>query len=164
MFEERLLGALRAFNHILHAFLAVALVLASVMVLWEFSMAVVHAVDMHNLAHGFLQSLGTLFIVWTLSSLISAEINYVQSGVFHVVVFIEVAMITLLRQLIAEPVTVATAGQSLEQAFNPWHYGLLLASLLVMGILHKLVTSSDKKGSDQDGSGSSKPLQTQQEQ
>ena len=54
MFEERLLGALRAFNHILHAFLAVALVLASVMVLWEFSMAVVHAVDMHNLAHGFL--------------------------------------------------------------------------------------------------------------
>ena len=108
--------------------------------------------------------MGTLFIVWTLSSLISAEINYVQSGVFHVVVFIEVAMITLLRQLIAEPVTVATARQSLEQAFNPWHYGLLLASLLVMGILHKLVTSSDKKGSDQDGSGSSKPLQTQQEQ
>jgi hypothetical protein len=45
-----------------------------------------------------LQALGTLFIVWTLSSLIAAEINYVQTGVFHVVVFIEVAMITLLRQ------------------------------------------------------------------
>jgi hypothetical protein len=144
-FEERLLSALRGFNHILHAFLAIALVLASVMVVWEFSVSVYHAVENNNLAHGFLQSLGTLFIVWTLSSLISAEINYVHTGVFHVVVFIEVAMITLLRQLIAEPVRTATAGQSVEQLFNPWHYGLLLASLLVIGILHKLVTSSNKK-------------------
>jgi len=99
-FEDHLLTALRAFNHLLHAFLALALVMASLMVLWEFSVAVVHSVEMNNLAHGFLQSLGTLFIVWTLSSLISAEINYVQTGVFHVVVFIEVAMITLLRQLL----------------------------------------------------------------
>ena len=112
-FEDRLLSALRAFNHILHAFLAIALVLASMMVLWEFTMAVVHSVEINNLAHGFLQSLGTLFIVWTLSSLISAEINYVHTGVFHVVVFIEVAMITLLRQLIVEPVRTATAGQNL---------------------------------------------------
>ncbi|MCX6179255.1 MAG: phosphate-starvation-inducible PsiE family protein [Chlorobiales bacterium] len=151
-FEDRLLGSLRAFNHILHAFLAIALVLASMMVLWEFLMAVVHSFEINNLAHGFLQALGTLFIVWTLSSLISAEINYVQTGVFHVVVFIEVAMITLLRQLIVEPVRTATAGQSLEQLTNPWHYGLLLASLLVIGILHKLVTSSEKKGFEHEGS------------
>ncbi|ACF43133.1 conserved hypothetical protein [Pelodictyon phaeoclathratiforme BU-1] len=152
-FEDHLLTALRAFNHLLHAFLALALVMASLMVLWEFSVAVVHSVEMNNLAHGFLQSLGTLFIVWTLSSLISAEINYVQTGVFHVVVFIEVAMITLLRQLIVEPVKIATAGQNVEQLFNPWHYALLLASLLVIGILHKLVTSSDKKDQEQDVSG-----------
>ncbi len=149
-FEDRLLSTLRAFNHILHAFLAIALVLASIMVLWEFVMAVVHSFEINNLAHGFLQALGTLFIVWTLSSLISAEINYVQTGVFHVVVFIEVAMITLLRQLIVEPVRTVTAGQSLEQVTNTWHYGLLLASLLVIGILHKLVTSSEKKGYDQE--------------
>jgi uncharacterized membrane protein (DUF373 family) len=157
-FEDRLLGSLRAFNHILHAFLAIALVLASMMVLWEFLMAVVHSFEINNLAHGFLQALGTLFIVWTLSSLISAEINYVQTGVFHVVVFIEVAMITLLRQLIVEPVRTATAGQSLEQLTNPWHYGLLLASLLVIGILHKLVTSSEKKGFEHEGSSSNHSL------
>lgn len=144
-FEQRLLVALRAFNHILHAFLALALVLASMMVVWEFSVSVFHAIQNNNLAHGFLQALGTLFIVWTLSSLISAEINFVQTGVFHVVVFIEVAMITLLRQLISEPVRSATAGQSVDEIFNSWHYGLLLASLLVIGILHKLVTSSSKK-------------------
>jgi uncharacterized membrane protein (DUF373 family) len=153
-FEVRLLTLLRAFNHFLHAFLAIALVLASLMVVWEFSVAVVHAVELNNLAHGFLQALGTLFIVWTLSSLISAEINYVHTGVFHVVVFIEVAMITLLRQLIIEPVKIATSGQNTEQLFNPLHYGLLLASLLVIGILHKLVTSSEKKAHDNETSGS----------
>lgn len=65
---------------------------------------------------------------------------------FHVEVFIEVAMITPLRQLIVEPVNVATGAQNLESIFNAWHYGLLLSALLVTGILHKLVTSSDKKG------------------
>jgi uncharacterized membrane protein (DUF373 family) len=145
LFEDRMVKALRAFNHFLHVLLAIALVMASMMVLWEFVMAVVRAVQLNQLAHGFLQALGTLFIVWTLSSLISAEINYVQNGVFHLVVFIEVAMITLLRQLIVEPVKVATAGQSPEQVFNPWHYGLLLASLMVIGILHKLVSSSEKR-------------------
>ncbi|TLU83105.1 MAG: hypothetical protein FDX30_08550 [Chlorobium sp.] len=144
-FEDRLLSALRAFNHILHALLAIALVLASIMVIWEFSVAVLQAIEHNNLAHGFLQALGTLFIVWTLSSLIAAEINYVQTGVFHVVVFIEVAMITLLRQLIVEPVKIVTAGGNLESVFNPWHYGLLLAALLVTGVLHKLVTSSERQ-------------------
>ena len=144
-FEERLVWALQTFNHLLHVLLAIALVMASLMVLWEFVMAVGRAIQLDQLAHGFLQALGTLFIVWTLSSLISAEINYVQNGVFHLIVFIEVAMITLLRQLIVEPVKVATAGQNVEQVFNAWHYGLLLASLLVIGILHKLVSSSEKK-------------------
>ncbi|NTV01584.1 MAG: hypothetical protein HGB04_02205 [Chlorobiaceae bacterium] len=144
-FEERLVRALQAFNHFLHVLLAIALVMASMMVLYEFVMAVVHAVQLNKLAQGFLQALGTLFIVWTLSSLISAEINYVQNGVFHLVVFIEVAMITLLRQLIVEPVKVATAGQNPEQLFNPLHYGLLLASLLVIGVLHKIVSSSEKR-------------------
>ena len=64
-FEDRLLSALRAFNHILHAFLAIALVLASIMVLWEFTMAVVHSFEINNLAHGFLQALGTLFMYGT---------------------------------------------------------------------------------------------------
>ena len=144
-FEDRLLSALRGFNHFLHAFMAIALVLASMMVLWEFSMDVVYSFEINNLASGFLKALGTLFIVWTLSALISAEINYVQNGVFHVIVFIEVAMISLLRQLIVEPVRTATAVKSSEQLTSPWHFGLILVALLVIGILHKLVTSSEKK-------------------
>ncbi|HLT44959.1 MAG TPA: hypothetical protein VK000_09885, partial [Luteimonas sp.] len=58
------------------------------------------------------------------------------------VVFIEVAIITLLRQLIVEPVQVATTDMHLND-FNIAHYGLVLAALLIVGILHKLISSSD---------------------
>ena len=142
-FETYLVAALRRFNYLLHALLAIALVIASLMVMWEFSVAVFNSVENGSLAAGFLQALGTLFIVWTLSSLISAEIIYVQSGVFLLVVFIEVAMITLLRQLIVEPVQVATNHHSLDSTFNVIHYGLLLVAVLVIGIVHKLIKSSD---------------------
>jgi len=142
-FETKLVKALKLFNRGLHVLLAIALGIASLMVMWEFSAAVVQAVHQNNLAHGFLQALGTLFIVWTLSSLIAAEINYVQSGVFHLTVFIEVAIITLLRQLIVEPVQVATSANHVNDDFSIAHYALVLAALLIVGILHKLISSSD---------------------
>lgn len=138
-FDEKLISILKRVNHGLHALLAIALLIASLMIMWEFSLAVVHSVHQNNLAHGFLQALGTLFTVWTLSSLISAEINYIQNGVFHLSVFIEVAIITLLRQLIVEPVQVATLGDKLDMAFNAKHYMLVLLALLVVGVVHRLV-------------------------
>ncbi len=138
-FDDLLIHQLRSFNHVLHLLLAIALVVASFMVIWQFGTEVVDAVKTGHLAQGFLHSLGTLFIAWTLSSLISAEINYVLTGVFHLLVFVEVAMITLLRQLIIEPVQMVTVPLDSQQQFNPWHYGLLLAALLIVGVLHRLV-------------------------
>lgn len=138
-FDEWLVRQLRAFNHVLHLLLAIALVIASSMVIWQFATEVIDALGTGHLAQGFLKSMGTLFIVWTLSALISAEINYVQTGIFYVLVFVEVAIITLLRQLIIEPVQMATASPDSQQQFNSLHYGLLLAALLIVGVLHRLV-------------------------
>jgi len=147
-FDEWLVRQLRAFNHVLHLLLAIALVIASSMVIWQFATEVIDALGTGHLAQGFLKSMGTLFIVWTLSALISAEINYVQTGIFYVLVFVEVAIITLLRQLIIEPVQMATALPDSQQQFNPLHYGLLLAALLIVGVLHRLVRhgQNDMKG------------------
>ena len=138
-FEQRLVSTLRGFNGLLHVLLAVALVVASVLIVWQFTLEVVDSLQHGQLARGFLHALGTLFIVWTLSSLISAEIEYVATARFHLRVFIEVAMITLLRQLIVEPVqvVVGTADPTLE--INLWHYGTLLVAILIVGIVHKLV-------------------------
>jgi uncharacterized membrane protein (DUF373 family) len=148
MFEEKLIAILSRFNHLLHAALALALLIASAMVIWEFSMEVSTAILHNHMVRGFLQSLGTLFLVWTLSSLISAEISYLQDGVLQVRLFIEVAIITLLRQVITKPVMLATGKQNPDDIFDPTQYGLLLAALLVVGILHWLVGSANISSSN----------------
>lgn len=146
MFEQRLISTLTRFNRLLHAALALALLIASTMVIWEFSVEVSTAVLHNHMVRGFLQSLGTLFLVWTLSSLISAEISYLQDGVLEVRLFIEVAIITLLRQLITKPVMLATGQQSPDDVFDPMQYGLILAALLVAGMLHWLVGTASISG------------------
>lgn len=138
-YETLLIATLKRFDRLLHLLLATALVIGCVMVVWEFLANIAHTVAQGHLAGGFLSSLGTLFLVWTLSSLVSAEIRYLQSGTVRVRVFVEVAMITLLRQLIVEPLQVATAGQATTDATGLWHYGLILLALLVAGIVHRLV-------------------------
>ncbi len=146
MFEEKLISALTRFNRLLHVALAIALVIGSAMVVWQFSVEVTNALVHNHMVRGFLQAMGTLFLVWTLSSLISAEISYLQSGVLQVRIFIEVAIITLLRQIITQPVMIATGQKNPEDAFDPMQYGLILAALLVAGILHWLVGTASISG------------------
>ncbi len=138
-YENILIAILKRFDRFLHLLLATALVLGSVMVVWEFLATIARTINQGHLAGAFLSSLGTLFLVWTLSSLVSAEIRYLQSGGVRVRVFIEVAMITLLRQLIVEPLETATGAVPAQDSPDLRHYGLLLLALLVAGIVHRLV-------------------------
>lgn len=139
MFEEKLLSGMKGFNRLIHVLLAFALVIACAMVIWDFGLKIVMAWQEGNAARGFFQSLGSLFILWTLSTLISAEINYIQSGRISVQVFVEVAIISIIRELIVQPVQVVTGADGAGGEFNPVHYGLLLAALLIAGVVYKLV-------------------------
>jgi uncharacterized membrane protein (DUF373 family) len=80
--------------------------------------------------------------LWTLSTLISAEISYIQTGRVSARVFVVVAMISVIRELIVQPVQVIAAAGSAADTFNPIQYGLLLAALLVIGIVYRLVSDS----------------------
>jgi uncharacterized membrane protein (DUF373 family) len=115
MFEQKLITGMKNFNQIIHVLLA--LVVACVMVIWDF---------------------GSLFILWTLSTLISAERSYLLTGRTSVRVFVEVAMISVIREMIVQPVQVISNGS--ETNFNPIRYGLLLAALQVCGIVYKLAS------------------------
>jgi uncharacterized membrane protein (DUF373 family) len=138
-YESLLIASLKRFDRLLHLLLATALVVGCVMVVWEFLANISLTLDRQHIASGFLSSLGTLFLVWTLSSLVSAEIRYLQNGTVQVRVFIEVAMITLLRQLIVTPLHAATEPQATATIADYWHYGLVLLALLIAGIVHRLV-------------------------
>ena len=130
-------------NKLLHVFMALALLVACVLLIWQFVTEVIQTLRSGQLAQGFLQALGNLFILWVLSSLISAEVRYMHSGHISVLVFIEAALITLLRQLIIIPVE--RAGH-LESA--AWTYGLITAAVIAVGLTDYLVRRTPALSSD----------------
>ncbi|MEJ2480809.1 MAG: phosphate-starvation-inducible PsiE family protein [Acidihalobacter sp.] len=138
-------AVMEAANRLLHAFIAIALLVASLLLIWQFTSDVLTSVTSGDIGDGFLRSLGNLFILWVLSSLISAEVRYMRTGHFTVVVFIEAALITLLRQLIIIPVE---SSGHLEQW--AWTYGLVIVAVLVVGITYFLV---QRRTSEDEGTG-----------
>lgn len=131
---------MKNFNQLIHVLLAMALAVACVMVIWDFGLRAADALQAGNATSGFFHALGSLFILWTLSTLISAEMSYLQTGRIYVRVFVEVAMISVIREMIVQPVQVISNGGENDVSFNPMHYGLLLAALLVVGIVYRLVS------------------------
>ncbi len=146
MFEQKLISGMNGFNRLIHLLLALALGIACAMVIWDVAVKIYHASLSGNAAQGFLHALGSLFILWTLSTLISAEINYIQTGRVYARVFVVVAMISIIRELIVQPVQAIADGAA--GAFNPVEYGLLLAALLVTGIVYRLVSSTANPAED----------------
>jgi uncharacterized membrane protein (DUF373 family) len=140
MFEQRLINGMKNFNQLIHVLLALALGVACVMVIWDFGLKAIEAWTAGNAANGFFHALGSLFILWTLSTLISAEMNYLQTGRIYVRVFVEVAMISVIREMIVQPVQVISSPGGEAASFNPVHYGLLLVALLIIGIVYRLVS------------------------
>ncbi len=146
MFEKKLVAGMQGFNWLMHVLLALALGIASVMVIWDVSVKIFGAWQAGNAAQGFLHALGSLFVLWTLSTLISAEINYIQTGRVYVRVFVVVALISTVRELIVAPVQAMTGGQPPGDGFNWVSYSLLLATLLVVGIVYRLVGDAQDDG------------------
>ncbi len=149
MFEKKLITGMKNFNQLIHVLLALALGIACVMVIWDFGLKAAEAWQAGNAANGFFHALGSLFILWTLSTLISAEMSYLQTGRIYVRVFVEVAMISVIREMIVQPVQVISSPGGHEGAFNPVHYGLLLAALLVIGVVYKLVSEPSQDEAQQ---------------
>lgn len=147
MFDQKLISSMQNFNRFIHVLLALALGVACVMVIWEFGIIASNALSSGNAMSGFFHALGALFILWTLSTLISAEINYLQTGRVYVRVFIEVLIITVIREMIVQPVQVISSPSGSETGSDPIHYGLLLAALLVSGVVYKL-TSDPHRADD----------------
>jgi len=144
MFDQKLIAGMKKFNQFIHTLLALALGVACVMVIWDFGTKAMEAWQAGNASSGFFQALGSLFILWTLSTLISAEMTYLQTGRTYVRVFVEVAMISVIREMIVQPVQVINSPGH-ESNFNPTHYGLLLGALLVIGIVYRLVSDPNIK-------------------
>ncbi len=140
MFENKLITGMNGLNKLIHVLLALALGIACAMVIWDAGVKIFLSWREGNAAQGFFHALSSMFILWTLSTLISAEINYIQTTRVSARVFVVVAMISVIRELIVQPVQIIAAADKDGATFNPVQYGLLLAALLVIGIVYRLVS------------------------
>jgi uncharacterized membrane protein (DUF373 family) len=86
-----------------------------------------------NLEKGILSSLGTLLVIWVIIELIGTEIKYLRGAKFHIEVFVSVALIAIIRELLVSTLV----HESLQQI------AVLLTAVLVLGIVYYLISRSD---------------------
>ena len=93
-----------------HVVISLALVAATVLIATLFFYEIYLAIKVHTLIQGFLRALGILLLLWTMVELISTEIKYLNGGEIDISVFVEVALIVVVREIIMLPVTVEEPG------------------------------------------------------
>jgi uncharacterized membrane protein (DUF373 family) len=129
-------------NGFAHILIGLALAIAVLMFTWLFFVDVREAASAHNLVHGFLNALGTLMLLWSISALITAEIRYLRGSNLEVEAFIEVAMIVILRKLIVMPVE--------DGVLIPSDVAFWVGAGLMLGIMYFIVRWSNKLKSETD--------------
>ncbi|MCB5187082.1 phosphate-starvation-inducible PsiE family protein [Methylobacillus caricis] len=127
-------------NGFAHITIGLALAVSVMMFTWLFFLDVRTAFTANNLVHGFLNALGTLMLLWSISALISAEIRYLMGASLEVETFIEVAMVMVLRKLIIMPVQ--------EIVPDPKEVLLWVGASLLLGLTFMLVRWGQKQRLD----------------
>ena len=130
-------------NGIAHIIIGLALAVSVLMFTWLFFIDMGQAINANNLVHGFLRSLGTLMLLWTVSALIVAEIRYLEGGKLGVDTFVEVALVVVLRKVITLPVLEIAPPM---QEVLLWEGGALL-----LGILYLVIRWAQRRENDADG-------------
>jgi len=87
-----------------HVVISIALVLATLLLTGYFFLQVWEALSVHSLIDGFLHALGILLLLWTMIELMQTEIGFLRGEPIDVTVFVEVALVVVVREIILLPV------------------------------------------------------------
>lgn len=114
-----------------HAVISLALMVATVIIAIFFFHEIYTAIKVHTLIKGFLHALGILLLLWTMVELISTEIRYLQGEKIDVAIFIEVALIVVVREIIMLPLE----AESLDWA----NIGMWTGAATLLGLTYLFV-------------------------
>ena len=84
-------------------------------------------------AHGVLTALGSLLIIWVMVELMENEIRQLRGGRFKIQIFLGVALVALIRELLIA---------SLDHAASELQY-TILAGILALGIVYWLISRAE---------------------
>ena len=114
-----------------HVVISLALVAATLLIVVSFFHEVYSAFQVHSLIKGFLHALGILLLLWTMVELINTEINFLRGASVDVAVFVEVALIVVVREIIMLPV---------EEVKPGWiEIGMWVGAATLLGLTYLLV-------------------------
>jgi uncharacterized membrane protein (DUF373 family) len=88
-----------------------------------------------HFSKGIITALGSLLILWVLIELMNTEISHLKGGKFNISVFIGVALVAFIRDLM-----IATLKH--EQVDTSYY---LIAAILVLGLVYWLVTRTEAR-------------------
>ena len=91
-------------SRLTHIVISLALVTATALLTALFFHDIYMAIHSHSLIKGFLHALGILLLLWTMVELINTELDHLRGGAIDVAVFIEVALVVVVREIIMLPV------------------------------------------------------------
>jgi uncharacterized membrane protein (DUF373 family) len=87
-----------------HIVISMALITAAIIIAIFFFHEVYAALEANSLIKGFLHALGILLLLWTMVELINTKIRYLNGEGIDVAIFIEVALVVMVREIIMLPV------------------------------------------------------------
>lgn len=103
--SNRTIKVLHYTDSLAHVVISLALVTATLLIVVFFFHEIYIAIKIHTLIKGFLHALGILLLLWTMVELINTEINFLQGAGVDVAVFVEVALVVVVREIIMIPVS-----------------------------------------------------------
>lgn len=99
-----LIAFLEKSSYLTHLVISSALVIATILITLYFFQQLYVAIQTHTLIDGFLHALGILLLLWTISELIITEIGFLRGENVNFAVFVEVALVVVVREIIMLPV------------------------------------------------------------
>jgi len=132
--ESGLVQAANRFTYGLNLVLVLGLVAIGVMVivLFGYDMA---AVFHGHIEEGLLRTLGTLLMLWVVIELMDTEIRHLEHGGFDVKVFVSVALVAVIRDIL---ITTLRHHEAVETRLT------LIAAVAVLGGVYWLISKTER--------------------
>jgi len=126
------------FSFGMHAVLVFVLMALTLVATGVFVMDIVHLLQ-GNAEKALITALGSLLIIWVLVELLHTEIQMIKGGKFKTSVFVGVALIAFIRDLLI--ITLK------HEKGNLLTYGFILSSIMILGLIYWLITNTEKNSS-----------------
>ncbi|QAR31959.1 hypothetical protein EP073_00640 [Geovibrio thiophilus] len=123
------------FSFLMHALMVVILIVMTIAAAVLFG-AEILALLKENADKVLITALGSLLMIWVLVELLHTEVQMLKGGKFKISIFIGVALIAFIRDLLIITLKHETS--------NPVTYGFVLVSIAVLGVIYWMIAKTEK--------------------